>query len=132
MKSKTPRSHSKIAYECHQKYIVMTIFETISDALDSASHEQEVGESIDNFSGVVSRIVVLDNSKLSVVFGYRDLATYLFTPIYGGGYRSPIPLLRRRICYGGQFEAHLRSLKYGHFKSNPSGDENISLGRLTS
>jgi len=110
----------------------MTILETISYSLDSASHEQEIGESIDNFGGVVSRIVVLENSKLNVVLGYGDLATYLFTPIYGGGYRSPIPFLRRRICYGGQFEAHLRSMKYGDFESNPSGNENISLGRLMS
>ena len=65
VEEKTACADNPIAYECDQKYTVVSVNETIADPQISVAEKEEVCEGIDNFGSIVREIIVLVQAERS-------------------------------------------------------------------
>jgi len=60
MEKEAAGSDEQVANEGHKEYLVMAISQTTADTLKREEHEQQIGQRVDNLSGIDGRVVVLE------------------------------------------------------------------------
>lgn len=64
VEQETPRSDDEVPAECYQEDLVVSIAATTANTLDSKPHKQQVGQGVNDLSGVDGSIVVLPREAL--------------------------------------------------------------------